>query len=104
MRAILDWAKSVFDLVIVDSPEVGNRVDSIILTKHSDLVLFVVKWSSTPADIVAECLGKLDESKIRGVAINAVNEHEAASYGDSNARFARLQGQARPAWRGLRRV
>ena len=104
MRTVLDWAKSVFDLVIIDSPEVGNRVDSIILTKHSDLVLFVVKWSSTPADIVSACLGKLDDSKIRGVAINAVNEHEAANYGDSNARFARLQGNERPARRGMLRA
>jgi len=103
-RIILDWAKSVFDLVVVDSPEVGNRVDSIILTKHADLVLFVVRWSRTPADIVAECLGKLDDSKVRGVAINAVNEHEAANYGDSNARFARLQGHSRPGWRNQQRA
>jgi polysaccharide biosynthesis transport protein len=90
MRAFLDWARTTFDLVILDSPKVANMADSVILAKYCDIVAFVVKWGSSPAEIVGDCLGRLDPIKVKGLALNAYNLREAASYGDNNARGAGL--------------
>ena len=93
MRAFLDWARTSFDLVILDSPKVANLADSVILAKYCDLVLYVVRWGSSPAEIVGDCLERLAPSKVKGVALNAYDLQKAASYGDNSAQVAGLPGQ-----------
>jgi Mrp family chromosome partitioning ATPase len=72
---------------------VANLADSVILAKYCDLVLFVVKWGSSPAEIVSDCLDRLAPTKVKGLALNAYDLRKAASYGDNSAQVAGLPGQ-----------
>src|SRR5213595_201510 len=50
---ILNELRGQYDVVIVDTPEVGKYVDAIPFMKWSDMNLYVVKADSTKEELVA---------------------------------------------------
>ncbi|MEG6508888.1 polysaccharide biosynthesis tyrosine autokinase [Methyloligella sp. 2.7D] len=71
-----------YDLVIFDTPPVGPVIDSVIVSRMVDKVVLVTRWGSTPRDMVGEALKKLaKEKKIAGLALNMIDESQAARYG-----------------------
>lgn len=87
---LLAWARLNFDLVVIDSPALGQTADALRLSELSDIVIFVLKWDSTPEDLARICLRRLPRSKARGILFNQVNVSKAAKYGDSFARLYRF--------------
>lgn len=74
--AILDELRSQYDVVIVDTPEVGKYVDAIPFMKWSDLNLYVVKADSTKEELIANAELVKEEYRLQEVyfVLNAMNE------------------------------
>jgi capsular exopolysaccharide synthesis family protein len=82
MRQMTTDLSAVFDYILIDSPPVGPVIDAKILTQLADKILYVVRWQSTPREIIAHCLDQLAaDRKIAGIAFNLVNEKKTPRYG-----------------------
>jgi succinoglycan biosynthesis transport protein ExoP len=83
---LMKFAKSNYDVVIVDTPPVGLVVDATVVARHCDLGLFVVRYASTNQHAVSISLRDLTrlEVPICGV-LNHVEKAEGYRYGHSRA-------------------
>ena len=72
MSALLNEAANRYDdrLIILDSPPPKLTAESGALAKYVDGILLVVKYGSTPKDMVADLVGKFGKDKILGAVIN----------------------------------
>jgi polysaccharide chain length determinant protein (PEP-CTERM system associated) len=86
--ALLREARKSYDLVLIDSPPLLPVVDTHILRKMADLVVFVVRADSTPKDAVLRSLEDL--SDIAGVVFNNVSPgaFRRYYYYDAYSRYA----------------
>jgi succinoglycan biosynthesis transport protein ExoP len=80
MANFLDYARTTFDFVIVDTPPVSPVADAILLGHQTDGVVLCVKGGETPREQVARVRDKLIRSNVRilGVLINNLTEDPAA--------------------------
>jgi capsular exopolysaccharide synthesis family protein len=71
----LEWAKTRYDRVIVDSPASQSVSDAALLCAMADSVIFVVKSGSTPVPLVQRCLDQLlhNGAPLAGVVLNQVD-------------------------------
>jgi capsular exopolysaccharide synthesis family protein len=85
---LLDEAKKSYDLVFIDSPPLLPVVDTKILRKIADMVLFVVRADGTPRDAVVRSLGELRD--VAGVVFNQVSpgSFRRYYYYDAYSRYA----------------
>jgi capsular exopolysaccharide synthesis family protein len=82
MKALIAYLKETFDYVVVDTPPVGPVVDSTIVAQLADKTIFVVKWNSTPRDLVQDCIQRVSNHKrVGGVVLSQVNQGRARKYG-----------------------
>lgn len=68
---VLSEAKRQFDIVMIDSPPLLPVVDSKLIRKLADMVLFVVRADATPRDAVVRSLAELRD--VAGVIFNQVS-------------------------------
>jgi polysaccharide biosynthesis transport protein len=81
-KALILALRDKFDLIIIDSPPLGPVIDASIISSTVDKVLFVVRWASTPRELVANTLKRVvGERKIAGVVFNYVIDSQAQKYG-----------------------
>jgi capsular exopolysaccharide synthesis family protein len=82
LPALLKNMRSRYDLILLDAPPVMPVIDSTLLSRVVDKIIFVVNWRSTPRDVVARAINALGEprSKIAGIALNNVQVASASSY------------------------
>jgi polysaccharide biosynthesis transport protein len=80
MRALVAQLRRDYDLVIIDSPPSGLVIDPQIVSNLVDKILFVVRWSVTPRQMVAHSIGRLNRKKIAGVVFNVVIDEHARKY------------------------
>ena len=73
MKSLLDFARAQFDRVVVDSSPIVDMADAGILSRHVDAIAFVVRWSSTPAELAEQAMERIDRDKAR-VVLNMVDE------------------------------
>ncbi len=52
MRQLIDELESRYDLVILDTPPVLPVSDSLVLLRHVDKAVFLVRWGSTKREAV----------------------------------------------------
>lgn len=73
---ILDELREQYDVIIVDTPEVGKYTDAIPFMKWSDMNLYVVKADSTKSALVANAELVKDEYRLQEVyfVLNGMNE------------------------------
>ena len=60
---LIDAAKTVFDIIIVDTPPVGVVVDGIYVMQIADAVVFVTRWGSTSQRDVLRSLDSIERAK-----------------------------------------
>lgn len=91
LPALLDQAQRSFDVVIVDTPPAGAVSDALLIARHMDCNLLVVRWRSTPAAIVQAIARRFDTRGLRlsGTVLNAVNEKAVARSSPERARMRR---------------
>lgn len=84
MLAIL---KTRYQHIIIDSPPAQMVSDALLLAKHSDAVIYVVKAQSTPISLVQKCLAnlQLSQASVFGVVLNQVDLRTARKYGYSHS-------------------
>jgi capsular exopolysaccharide synthesis family protein len=82
MRTLVAQLKENFDYVVIDTPPVGPVVDSVIVAGLADKTIFVVRWASTPRDLVQTCIQKISvQKRVGGVVLNLLIEDRAKKYG-----------------------
>lgn len=80
---MIDILRSTYDLVILDSPPSLLAVDTRILSKHADSVVYVVKWNKTPRDAVLNGLQTLEAAgaPVAGVVLSMASNVQVTRYG-----------------------
>lgn len=86
MRDLMqDWRKE-FELIIVDTPPVMAVADAITLSGLADTVLFMVRWGTTPRQLVLNTLKYLKTCNVplAGCVLSRVDleKQQAYGYGD----------------------
>jgi capsular exopolysaccharide synthesis family protein len=71
-----------FDLVILDSPPILAVSDAVLIASAADATLFVVRWRTTPKDIVKQGVKVLRASRanLAGVVFNRIDMSKARQY------------------------
>lgn len=74
MKAVLDQASSLYDVVLLDTPPVITVTDASVLAPLADGVILVVKSGANRIDMVRDAKFQLDKAnaKIIGVVLNDV--------------------------------
>lgn len=79
---LLEASRSNFDVVVLDTPPVGPVVDGLYVAGLSDIVVLLVRWSSTPQQEVKAALNSVLEATPEGVPVLAVlNQQDAVGSG-----------------------
>ncbi len=65
---VFDELKELYDFIIIDSPPVGIVSDAYLLTKHSDVTLYVVRQGYTHKEAFKNNINHLREKKIPNVS------------------------------------
>jgi Mrp family chromosome partitioning ATPase len=82
MKFYIDRFRQLFDFVVVDTPPVGPVTDPLIVAQIVDKVVYVVRWASTPRELVERSIQHIPGvKKVAGVVFNHVNEELAQKYG-----------------------
>lgn len=80
---LIDILRNTYDLVILDSPPSLLAVDTKILSKYADSVVYVVKWNTTPRDAVQNGLQILEAAgaPVAGVVLSMAKNVQVTRYG-----------------------
>ena len=80
MDALIASLRKVFDVVILDVAPSVLFPDSEMLAKYTNDVVYVVKWGSTPLELVTQGVAELEkaDAPIAGIVVNQINEGKAA--------------------------
>lgn len=93
MRRLLRQLGDAFDLVVIDTPPVMAVSDSLLLVRHGDATIFVVRWEKTRRDIATAGIKMVYEAGARmaGVVLTQVDlrRHAQYDYTDSGAYYYR---------------
>jgi polysaccharide biosynthesis transport protein len=82
MKALISRLRETYDYVVVDTPPVGPVVDAAILAGLADKTILIVRWASTPRELVETSLKQVSAQKrVAGVVFNFVNQDRARKYG-----------------------
>jgi capsular exopolysaccharide synthesis family protein len=86
--ALVEQAKKQYDVIMIDSPPLLPVVDTKILRRMADMVLFVVRADATPRDGVIRSLA--DMRDVAGVIFNQVSpgSFRRYYYYDAYSRYA----------------
>jgi len=85
----LDLARKSYDLVVIDGPPVAHIADCTILSRHSDQLLFVVRWGVTLRDQALRGFRRLPKSKISGVVMNGCTADDEIGLGSTYKLYSR---------------
>ncbi|WLG42532.1 polysaccharide biosynthesis tyrosine autokinase [Pseudomonas sp. FP1740] len=87
LAPLLEALKSRYQRIIIDSPPAQMVSDALLLAKHSDAVIYVIKAESTPVSQVQKCLAILQQSHapVFGVVLNQVDLRKARKQGYSHS-------------------
>ena len=71
-RALIDYLKSEFDVVLLDTPPLNPISDTRIISNLVDGLVFVIRRGKTPFSMIQKAMSAVDRKKIRGVVFNEV--------------------------------
>jgi capsular exopolysaccharide synthesis family protein len=82
LRSLLASVRQAYDCVFIDAPPLIPVIDSTLLAKLADKVIFVIRWRTTPRDIVVRAVQSIDDprQKIAGVVVNHTQLGLLSSY------------------------
>jgi Mrp family chromosome partitioning ATPase len=80
MTALLAAVRARYDLVVLDTPPVLPVPDALVLARHAEATLMVVRWDSTARHAVQDAMRQLHEYRARllGVIMTQVDMRRAA--------------------------
>ena len=81
---VIDKARGSYDFVVIDTPPVAAVDDALPVAKLSDATVLVIRWCSTPHDVVRGVARRLDlaGARVTGAVLNGVDmsEYKAVSH------------------------
>ena len=81
---VIDKARASYDFVVIDTPPVAAVDDALPVAKLSDATVLVIRWCSTPHDVVRGVARRLNlaGARVTGVVLNGVDmsEYKAVSH------------------------
>jgi protein-tyrosine kinase len=80
MQRFLKHVSERFHWVVIDSPPTVAVTDADLLAGKVDGVIFVVRSSYTPTDLLAKAIDSLKGKNLLGVVFNGYEDDEAKSY------------------------
>lgn len=82
MKQAMEEIKAEFPRhrLIIDSPPVLSTPDPLVIARHVDGVLLVVRAGKTPRDYLTKALQSLNSSKIMGVVLNGAELGLSSKY------------------------
>lgn len=82
MGELLDRVRKDYDIILIDTPPVGQLTDAAILGKHADGILLIVASGETHIDVAKHAKSTLEkiDAKILGVIITKINGGIRGSY------------------------
>ncbi|MFW8596393.1 GumC family protein [Cribrihabitans neustonicus] len=88
---LIETLRSAYDLVVLDAPPALLAVDTKILGKYADSLVYVVKWNKTSRDAVLAGLRELEATgaPVAGVVLSMASNVKFTSYGLDQAAAAR---------------
>jgi len=82
MKNIIENLRESFDYIVVDTPPAGLVIDAKILAPIVDKIVYVVRWGSTPRELVSQKLSEFGrDRKLAGVLLTLVDEAKTPRYG-----------------------
>ncbi len=83
MRDMLEELKSLYELIIIDSPPFMGFSDAWSLARHTDSVVFLVRWAETPRETVRSALRQMEllDIRVSGAILSMVNIRQQSRYG-----------------------
>ena len=82
MKQVLEEAQAEFPAhhIIIDSPPILSTPDPLVIARHVDGVLLVVRAGKTPRDYLTKALQSLNSNKIMGVVLNGADLGISSKY------------------------
>jgi capsular exopolysaccharide synthesis family protein len=82
MRALIDKMRTVYDLIVLDTPPVLSLSDAGLLSQSADATIFLVRWGRTPRSVVSSALKSFRTTggKIAGIVLSRVDMRSHARY------------------------
>ena len=83
MKRLLDQAKNRYDdrYIVIDSPPPQMSSETTVLANYIDGIIVVVRYGSTPKDMVKGLVEKLGREKVIGVVMNGYRVPTTERYG-----------------------
>jgi capsular exopolysaccharide synthesis family protein len=91
---LINAARRSFDIVVLDTPPIGPVVDSLYIAQHADVIVFVVRYASTPQTEARKALASLGAAKPHGAEILAVLNQRDSSGASYSKRYGAYFSQA----------
>lgn len=81
MKDLIREMRTLYDVIIIDTPPALLVPDSRVVSQYVDAVLFVVKWDSTHQHQVDEALRLYDKTLVGGLVLNQIDPNGFRRYG-----------------------
>ena len=82
MQALMDYLRSEFDTIVLDSPPLQPIADTSVVFRFVDGIIMVIRRAKTPYRAVENAFETLDRSKLLGVVFNDVKPQMLHTYYD----------------------
>lgn len=88
---MIEILKSVYDYVIVDTPPLGNVIDSAIIAEKCDGLIYVIGSGEVSSRFIKENIKQLQKSgcPILGAVLNKMNRNQSGRYGKYYGRYGK---------------
>lgn len=82
MRLLLEQLRSLFNVIIIDSPPAAVAIDAEIIAGLAEKVIFVVRWNHTRRETIIRMLNRLKaQHRPLDVVLTMVDEQKLPRYG-----------------------
>jgi capsular exopolysaccharide synthesis family protein len=81
---LIDSVKDKYDRIVIDTPPTQAVSDAVLVSQHSQSLVYVVKADNTREKIIVSGLNRLLSAGVRvdGIVLNQVDLKQAAKYGE----------------------
>ncbi len=82
MKSLMEEVRKRFPLhqIIVDAPPVLSTPDPLVLSKHVEGILMVIRAGKTPREYLSRALQSLNSGKVKGILLNGVELGISSKY------------------------
>lgn len=72
--SVIQRLSPYFDWILIDTPPVIPLTDALLLSRHTDASLLVVRADRTPREVVEEAISLLGPKNVLGIVLNGAEE------------------------------